>query len=349
MRGRPKRNLHTEAISRGGIIGRIGMWILALIALQLSAPHVSALHPMSPWAPIVASMPMMGPGSYYPPTYYTLHPMAAPHSPLPKAPQFPGAFLLPGQQPLHPVVHHAFAVPHAPLPTGLPILYHPGTVSAISSLGAVPVSLPGTGRPISLLSLSSFPPKKLEAQTGRVPFSLRDALGLSQARRNPAVMPNLPPHANSPAFPMRFRVARSAQMPLPQQLQQPQQLQTATTVPQQQFQVAQMSASAKNPQLMPGQFEGLTGAGFMQTANVSPGAVGAQPVQMSSSPLDPSGAFEKMHRSWVPNRPQTASTGVPSLAAADRFDGLTGAGFMALPDPGAGTKTPVQPRMNLRL
>jgi hypothetical protein len=354
-------------------------------AMQPMVPAMNgAMQPMAPWA-----LAGVGPGNFFPgagtatpitatpitatpmPRSYDQysagvhhvwtpydshsHPMAAPHGPLPTVPVFPGAFLLPGQQTQHPMAHHPFAVPHAPLPRA-PILHHPAAVAAIlgSNAPAPLVGLAGTGRPISLMSLASFPPKKLEAQASSSAFSLRDALGLSQTERSPAAMPNLPPRTTA----MRFRGAatnvptampRQQMRPLQQQqqpLQQQQQQQQQQPL-QQQFQMAQMSSSAKNPQMAPGQVDGLTGAGFMQFAGVSPGGA---PPQMPSSPQDPSGAFDQMHKSWVPDRPQMASSGVPSLAEADRFDGLTGAGFMALSDPAAGANAAMQqPGMSSRL
>ena len=165
--------------------------------------------------------------------------------------------------------------------------------------------LAGSGVPTSLLSIASFPPKT-DAQVGGTTFSLRDALGFNRAKaRNPAAMPNLPP--------------------LEQQHQQ--------------FQMAPISASAKNPQMPQSQIDDLTGARFMEMAGAPPAAGGRN--QGLSSPLDPSGAFDQMHSGWVPKRPETTSSGIPSLATADRFDGLTGAGFMALSDPGS-ESTPLQ-------
>ena len=55
------------------------------------------------------------------------------------------------------------------------------------------------------------------------------------------------------------------------------------------------------------------------------------PSQMSSSMSDPSNAFDKMHQSWIPDQPRQA-IGTITAANSASFDGLTGAGFMALGD-----------------
>lgn len=215
------------------------------------------------------------------------HPFAAPNIRMAGTPLFPAGYFPPAAGNL--VYMHPMAVPHAP--QLMPPALHPGVAaSAFSPL----VGLPGTGKPISLISLASFPPRSLETQAGAAPFSLRDALGLSTPRR-PQAMPNLP--QSGMIAPMRFREPETRQL----QMQQPPQ--PANRV------------------------DSLTGAGFMQMTS-NPGA------PSMSSPTDPSGAFDRMHQSWIPEKPQTESSGVPSLQDADKFDGLTGAGFMALPDPG---------------
>ena len=48
---------------------------------------------------------------------------------------------------------------------------------------------------------------------------------------------------------------------------------------------------------------------------------------------DPANAFDAMHQSWIPKAPKDTS-GLPDPAHAGSFDGLTGADFMALSDPG---------------
>ena len=58
---------------------------------------------------------------------------------------------------------------------------------------------------------------------------------------------------------------------------------------------------------------------------------------------DPANSFDQMHQSWIPTEPKQAA-GTITPANSGTADGLTGAGFMSLADPGGSSSPPPQLR-----
>ena len=121
-----------------------------------------------------------------------------------------------------------------------------------------------------------------------------------------------------------------------QQQQQQQQLQPQQQQPLQQQPLQQQPLQQLQSQQPPKQQQQQQGQREMSFASVPQGSSPTSqrvPQPLPPSLSDPSNAFDSMHQSWVPNAPtQAMGTVTPQNSAS--LDAFTGAGFMALSDPG---------------